>query len=242
MARLSIGRCGRSGMGGVGVLLTLGLLAACGHHQEGGKPALQGAPAASASTHSAVKQPFALLTAGPQSAGSNTAIALHFSAALASAQTFDQQIAVTGPNGEVVNGSWSLQDDGKTLNFPFVSPNRHYAVLLHAGLLAADGRTLGHEIKRDVYSGNLQAAVGFASMGSVLPARGSRGLPLVSVNVHDADIEFFRVHDDALSDLFCAYPTNKHRDDYELDHQINAWNRCEHGDRMRRPITDITAR
>jgi alpha-2-macroglobulin len=239
MARLSIGRCVRNGMGGIGVLLMVGLLAACGHHQEGGKPALQGVPAAGTSGHSAKAQPFALLTAGPQSTGSGTGITLQFSAALASAQSFDQQIAVTGPNGEVVNGSWSLQGDGKTLSFPFVSPNRHYAVLLHAGLLAADGRTLGREIKRDVYSGNLQAAVGFASMGSVLPARGSRGLPLVSVNVHDADIEFFRVHDDALSDLFCAYPTNKHRDNYELDHEVTAWNLCEHGGREKRPITDM---
>lgn len=239
MARLSIGRCACSGRGKIGVLLMIGLLAACGHHQEGGKPALQGTPAASTSSHSAQTQPFALLTASPQSTGSATAIALHFSAALASAQSFDQQIAVTGPNGEVVNGSWALQDDGKTVSFPFVSPNQHYAVVLHAGLLAADGRTLGREIKRDVYSGNLQAAVGFASMGSVLPARGSRGLPLVSVNVHDAGIEFFRVHDGALSDLFCAYPANKHRNDYELDHQISPWDRCEHGDRVRRPITDM---
>ncbi|GLQ46931.1 hypothetical protein GCM10007862_19820 [Dyella lipolytica] len=238
MKRLSIGRRLHGGLVGLLFLVSLGLLSAC-HHHEAGSPALQGAPAGSSSTHAAATQPFSLLSASSQTTDSRTAIALHFSAVLASAQSFDQLIAVTGPNGEVVSGSWGLQDDGKTLNFPFVNPDQHYAVVLHAGLLAADGRTLGHEVKRDVYSGNLQAAVGFASMGSVLPARGSRGLPLVSVNVHDADIEFFRVHDDALSDLFCAYPDNKHRDNYELDHQPNDWSRCEHGDRAKRAITDM---
>lgn len=81
--------------------------------------------------------------------------------------------------------------------------------------------------------------MGFASTGSVLPARGSRGLPLVSVNVHDADVEFFRVHDDALSDLFCAYPGNKHRDNYDLDHEVSTYNQCNDGTQQRRPITSI---
>lgn len=238
MTRTTIGRRLHGGLMGLCMVSLLGWLAACGH-QEGGKPALQGVPAASRSTHGPANQPFALLSASSQMTDSRTAIALHFSAKLASAQPFDQQIAVTGPNGEVVSGSWDLADDGQTLSFPFVSPNRHYAVVLHPGLLAADGSTLGHEVKRDVYSGNLTAAVGFASMGSVLPARGARGLPLVSVNVDDADIEFFRVHDDALSDLFCAYPNNKHRNDYELQHEPSTWDRCQHGDRAKRAITDM---
>lgn len=247
MSHPSICRRYRGGLAVFGFTAMVSLLSAC-HHHEGNTPTLQGAPATSSSASAATKQPFALLTAEPQTSGSQASIALHFSAALASAQSFDQQIAVTGPNGEVVNGSWDLQDDGKTLNFPYVSPNQHYAVVLHTGLLAADGRTLGHEVKRDVYSGDLQAAVGFASTGSVLPARGSRGLPVVSVNVHDADIEFFRVHDDALSSLFCAYPNNKHRDTYELQHEVSPYDLCnrkgddsdnQSGGQQRRPITDM---
>jgi uncharacterized protein YfaS (alpha-2-macroglobulin family) len=238
MTRLSFGRLLRGGFIVFGMLGMIGLLGGC-HHDQGNKPALQGEPAASSSAHGSAKQPFDLLSASSQMSDSRTALTLHFSTALASAQPLDQQIAVTGPNGEVVNGSWSVQDtDNKTLNFPFVSPNQHYSVVLHAGLIASDGRTLGRDIKRDVYSGNLQSAIGFASTGSVLPARGSRGLPLVSVNVQDAAIEFFRVHDDALSDLFCAYPNNKHRNNYELQHEPYSWDRCEH-DRAKLAITDM---
>lgn len=212
------------------------LLAACSPPQSG-NPTPQGEPTAKPAV--ATAKEFALVSASSEAQESRTALVLHFSVPLAAAQAFDQQIQVTGPKGEIVSGSWSVKSDITTLSFPFVSANEHYAVLLHSGLLAADGRTLGREVKRDVYSGNLPAAVGFASHGSVLPARRTRGLPLVSVNVADADVEFFRVRDDALSDLFCAYPGNKHRDNYELDHEINRWDTCEHGDRTRRPITDM---
>ncbi|WP_350016425.1 alpha-2-macroglobulin [Rhodanobacter sp. IGA1.0] len=225
--------------------LAIGLaLGACHRGGDDGKPALQGKPAASASTapaKDAGTAGFALVSASSTPRDSRTALILRFNAALASAQAFDSLIAVTGPNGEVVSGSWSLDDDGKTLSFPFVQANTRYVVQLKSGVLAADGRTLGHEVKHEVYSGNLPAAVGFASHGSVLPARGTRGLPLVSMNVHDADVEFFRVHEDALSDLFCAYPRNGHRESYELDHEVRYYNQCGEGDDRRAsvPITDI---
>ena len=223
--------------GGFVVFVCLALLAGCGK-QSSQTPKLQGAPAAGSSSGKLHKTAFGLTSAGSEVRDNQTALVLRFNAPLAAAQSFDNQIAVTGPKGEAVSGSWSLDDDNKTLRFPFVQPNQHYAVTLHARLLAADGRTLGHDVKSDVYSGSVPPAIGFASHGSVLPARGTRGLPLVSVNVHDADIEFFKVHDDALSDLYCAYPQNKHRDSYELDHEDNTWDTCEKG-RIKRPITEM---
>ena len=230
-------RGGRFVTGRIAALLLVCTLAACGHHG-GEAPALQGAQPGKAGSVAST-QTFSLVAGKSNADDPSSAISLHFSTPLATAQAFDQQIAVTGPNGEVVAGSWSLQDDGKTLRFPFISANTHYAVLIRAGLLAADGSTLGEDIKRDIYSGGLKPAVGFASTGSVLPARGSRGLPLVSVNVHDVDVEFFRVHDDALSDLFCAYPSNKHRDSYDLDHELSPYTLCNKETQQRRPITTM---
>lgn len=214
------------------------LLAGCSRSHDAEKPKLQGS---SASAPASASTAFTLISASAQSRDTRSALTLAFSAKLASAQDFDKRIVVTGPGGETISGSWSLQADGTTLSFPFVQADTQYAVELQSGLLAADGRTLGRALKRDVYSGNLPAAVGFASHGSVLPARGTRGLPVVSVNVHDAEVEFFKVHDDALSDLFCAYPRNGHRDDYELDHDVNYYNRCGKGDeaRSKLPLTQI---
>ncbi|OOG61951.1 hypothetical protein B0E46_14215 [Rhodanobacter sp. B04] len=242
MSRSSIECFSRSAMLRVFVVCGLCMsIAACHRGQEQGKPALQGVPASSASVHQPTKADFTLVSAGSESRDSRIALTLRFNAMLVAAQSFDQQLAVTGPNGEVVAGSWSLQDDGKTLSFPFVQANQHYAVQLHAGLLAADGRSFGHELKRDVYSGSMPPAVGFASRGNVLPAHGTRGLPLVSVNVHDADVEFFRVHDDALSDFFCAYPLNGQRGNYELDHEESPYDLCDRKNdaRIKRPLTEL---
>ncbi|MBS0432968.1 MAG: alpha-2-macroglobulin family protein, partial [Proteobacteria bacterium] len=227
----------RAWRGGLVALACALLLAACGK-PESAPPKLQGPPATASSTGKPHKAAFGLASAGSDTRDQRTELVLRFNAPLAAAQAFDSQIAVAGPNGETVSGSWSLDDDNETLRFPFVQPDRHYAVTLRAKLLAADGHTLGRDEKRDVYSGSVPPAIGFASHGSVLPARGTRGLPLVSVNVHDADIEFFKVHDDALSDLYCAYPQNKHRDNYELDHEDNVWDTCEN-DRVKRPITEM---
>src|SRR5690348_17597360 len=134
--------------GGFAVLVCLMLLAGCGK-QQATTPALQGVPAASASSGKAHgNSAFGLTSAGAQVRDQQTALVLRFNAPLAAAQMFDSQIAVTGPNGEAVSGSWSLDDDNKTLRFPFVRPDQHYAVLLRAKLLAADGRTLGHDEDR----------------------------------------------------------------------------------------------
>lgn len=235
-----ISNSGRAlGVAGWMLCLALTSLAGCGRH-EGDKPALQGHPVPAASVAQTAKgSVFTLLSEGSRAQDSRTELVLTFSTPLASAQSFDSLLSLSGPNGETISGSWSLGSDGKTLVFPFVQANQHYAVQVRAGLMAADGRSLGADLKRDVYSGSVPAAVGFASVGSVLPARGSRGLPLVSVNVHDADIEFFRVHDDAISDVFCAFPANKHRGEYELQHQISPWDSCNNGKRKRRPITDM---
>ncbi|MCP2937663.1 hypothetical protein NK983_33700, partial [Salmonella enterica subsp. enterica serovar Typhimurium] len=80
-----------------------------------------------------------------------------------------------------------------------------YVVVLRAGLTAADGARLGRELRRAVYTGPLEPAVGFASQGSVLPARESRGLPVVSINVPEVDVEFLRVHEKSLPKFFADY-------------------------------------
>ena len=63
----------------------------------------------------------------------------------------------------------------------------------------ADGRnTLEAQVltpEGEVFSGELKPVAGFASQGSVLPAKDSRGLPVVSVNVPEVDVEFLRVRE-----------------------------------------------
>jgi len=222
------------GVIGFGLLAAMGMVAGCGHG-EGDKPALQGAVQA----EKAGKTAFGLATAGSRVRESRSELVLTFNAPLVEAQPFDQRLVVAGPEGENVSGGWTLDPDKKTLSFPFVKPNTRYAVTIKADITAADGHTLAADRKEDIFSGDLPAAVGFASKGSVLPARGTRGLPLVSMNVDDASIEFFRIDDARLSSLFCSYPGGKRRSDYELDHDEYSYDTCNNGARAKVALTEL---
>lgn len=161
------------------------------------------------------------------------ALTLTFSQRLAGTQDFDRLLTVKDAKGALINGAWTLGDQGLVLRFPSVQANVHYHVQVDRTLTAAGGNTLQHRIDKDVYSGPLEPSVGFASRGSVLPARQARGLPVVSVNVDQVDVEFMRVHDDALSDFFAAYTHNGQRTGWDLDPRYG-W-----GNRKGRPLTEI---
>lgn len=230
MAKVSSGARVRGCFVGLLLLAVMGMLGGCGEKEA---PAATAPPVSPASSD-ALK----LLSARADAQQNRLSIVLQFNQPLASVQTFDQLLAVTGVDGEVVAGSWSLSNDGKTLMFPNVQPGWSYNVTVKAELQAASGKALGEVQKRKVNQGNLPKVLGFASSGSVLPARGSRGLPLVSTNVEDADIEFFRVRENALSSLFCSYRSNKQRSSYELSQPSNHWNVCDHG-RAQLPLTEM---
>src|SRR5690606_11015411 len=85
----------------------------------------------------------------------------------------------------------------------------------------ADGSRLPAALEEKVYTGELDPVVGFASQGSVLPAKESRGLPVVSVNVSEVDVEFLRVREGSLPKFFAEYQRGGRRGSWELD---NRWN------------------
>ena len=196
--------------------LSLGLLllVLAGCQREGGQvPELQGGAPVDART---VAEGFALESAGHGRHDGQTAIELRFTRPLAAGQDFDALIVVSGPDQAVVKGSWVLDDSAKRLHFPYVEASRKYRVRLAAGLAAADGSTLGAEQVRELDTAPVEPAVGFASQGSVLPARDTRGLPVVSVNVPEVDVEFLRVRDEEVANFFVSYQRGGRRGGWEL--------------------------
>ncbi|MCR6662197.1 MAG: alpha-2-macroglobulin family protein [Luteimonas sp.] len=161
---------------------------------------------------------FGLVRAWPDQTDGSLAIALEFSLPLVGTQDFDKLIRFAEPVAET--SSWSLSRDGKTLRFPFVQPARDYTLRISGELTAADGTKLGEEIERKVFTGELDPVVGFASQGSVLPVRESRGLPVVSINVPEVDVEFLRVQEKSLSRFFAEYQRGGRRGTWELE---NDW-------------------
>jgi uncharacterized protein YfaS (alpha-2-macroglobulin family) len=200
-------------------------LAGCGK-SEAPAPAATSAAAKDAATAPAQKPAgFALEDIKSEMHEGQLAIALTFTQNLAGAQTFDALLKVTGAKGENVTGSWALDENGKTLRFPYVEADKNYKVTVDATLAAADGKTLPAGIEKEIYTGPLQPAVGFASQGSVLPARGTRGLPVVAVNVREVDVEFLRVRDKELSNFFAAYRRSGKRSAWDLDDERGYWGR-----------------
>ncbi len=180
-----------------------------------------------------IAQGFALVSAYPQQNSGGVTLVLEFSRALVGTQSFDTLIAVSGDKGESVAGSWALDEDGKTLRFPYVQAAKSYTVHIKGALTAVDGKILGSEVSKDVFTGPMLPAAAFASQGSVLPARQTRGLPVVSVNVKEVDVEFMRVHDKSVASFYAAYQKNGKRSTYDLDPRGEWYNRGG------QPIVDI---
>jgi len=192
------------------------LVVGCKRNDTGQLPAVSGE---AIKTEKVQVDGFGLVRAYPDQARDSLAIALEFSRPLVGTQDFDALITVDGAASD--KSSWSLDKDGMILRFPFVEANKHYTVHIPAGLVAADGSRLGKDIEQKVFTGQLDPVVGFASQGSILPARESRGLPVVSVNVDEVDVEFLHVDEKSLPRFFSEYQRGGRRGSWELDSEYN---------------------
>lgn len=168
---------------------------------------------------SAVEAPktFSSFTVSGREIDSTSALVLKFSKALDPTQTYDTLIAVVDKDGKPVAGAWALSDEQTELRFPYVAANQNYTVKVQPGLLAQDGEKIALARELKAYSGNLAAVAGFASQGSVLAAELSDGLPIMTVNVAEVDVEFLRVKPEQLSRFFASYADQNRRGYWELD-------------------------
>lgn len=204
----------RAARGVAVAMLSLALLwlPACKRGEQGQLPAVTGE--AVQAKREEVKG-FALVRAYPDQDNDSLAIALEFSRPLVGTQDFDKLITFAEPVGD--KSSWSLDKDGKVLRFPYVEANKTYTIRISGDLTAADGNKLGKQVEEKVFTGELDPAVGFASQGSVLPAKESRGLPVVSVNVDEVDVEFLRLDEKSLPQFFSQYQRGGRRDGWDLE-------------------------
>ena len=194
------------------VLLALpASLPACKRSEQGQLPAVSGE--AIKATREEIKG-FGLARAYPDQSKDSLALALEFTRPLVGTQDFDN--LVTSRQGRRRKGSWALDDDGKTLRFPFVQADASYTVRIKGELAAVDGTILGTRYRGEGLHRPMQPAVGFASQGSVLPARETRGLPVVSVNVKEVDVEFLRVRDKDRSEVLRRVPAGGRKGSWEL--------------------------
>jgi len=240
-------RCARpNGVGGalrwwaaMAVLVVAFLGAGCKADRDGQLPEVSGEKIAA---QRAKPVGFGLVSAYADQLGDEHALALEFSRPLVGTQDFDKLIAVTDKDGAAVQGSWVLSDrgdeEGKVLRFPHVESDRDYTVTIAADLTAADGHKLPGELRKSIHTGQLDPVVGFASQGSVLPARESRGLPVVSVNVPEVDVEFLRVKDDLLPRFFAEFQRGGRRGAWDLERDYS-WDDDAGAEHKRTPLSRL---
>ncbi len=95
--------------------------------------------------------------------------------------------------GTAVNTSWVLGDNPRIAYLPNTIPLHRYRITLKGDLSGSSGETLGQDLSCEVTAEEMPPAFYFASKGTVLPAKQNGGLPIVTINVPEVDVQFLRV-------------------------------------------------
>ncbi|MES2322639.1 MAG: alpha-2-macroglobulin [Pseudomonadota bacterium] len=172
----------------------------------------------------AVNTPFAVGSCVSRIHDDKPALALMFSTSVDGDQALDKLIEVRdlGPHqdgaappgpeatGSVVSGGWVVADNPHVLLFPFVKAGNTYRIKVGQALSAVSGRKLAQAHACDVRSEAMSESYFFASKGTVLPAGLNGGLPVVTVNIPEVDVEFLRVAPEKFPE-FVNFVTGKRR-------------------------------
>lgn len=118
---------------------------------------------------------------------------------------------------KILKSAWVLSNDGRTLYFPHIEPETEYSVTVLASLADKDGQTLGQRSSQLVTTRKIAPVVSFASKGLILPAGMTDGLPVVTVNVPEVNVEFFRLNEKSLTHYIRWQDTTGRQEYYKLE-------------------------
>lgn len=147
-------------------------------------------------------QAFAMAECRARLFDGSPAVAVMFTQPLARSQSWGKLIKAgegeKSNDAKPVEARWVLGDNPRVLYLPYVTPDRNYHLQLSAELAAAGGGTLATAQTCSVKTEAMPQSFYFASKGVVLPANQNGGLPVVTVNTPEVDVQFLRVNDNAL--------------------------------------------
>lgn len=125
-------------------------------------------------------------------------LSVSFSVPLDPEQKFADKLHLVDTKTGKVDGAWELSDNLMELRLRHLEPQRKLVLTMDAGLLGVNKAKLAAEYISRLETSDLQATVGFASRGSLLPTRLAEGLPVIALNVDKVDVEFFRIKPESL--------------------------------------------
>ncbi|WP_369960034.1 alpha-2-macroglobulin [Pseudomonas benzenivorans] len=142
-------------------------------------------------------------------------LSVSFSVPLEPEQDFAARLHLVDSKTGKVDGAWELADSLMELRLRHLEPRRKLVLTVDAGLQGLNGAQLTEEYSSRLQTRDLQASVGFASRGSLLPTRLAEGLPVIALNVDQVNVEFFRIKDQALPRFLGKWGRSSNLDTWE---------------------------
>lgn len=189
-------------------------LAAC--DQQPDSVATTGAPAslaleqnhAAPSTERFIGQALRLVDVSEQQLEGVGTLVLSFSVPLAQ-QEFADFITVTDETtAQVLEPAWLLSADAMELHLRHLPPGHRLKLRVNEGLSALTGVRLQQAHSSVLNVRKVEPMLGFASKGSLLPIELAQGLPVMSLNVSEVDVDFFRIHDQRVAAFVSEYDSS----------------------------------
>jgi alpha-2-macroglobulin len=156
-------------------------------------------------------KPFAALECKPRLFDDRPALAVVFSQPVDGKQNLGELMRVvdlgdvketSSGEGKLLQGAWVVSDNPRVVYFPAIQPQRRFRIEVSAELRSADGAKLAQSKRCEVTSEAMPPSFYFASRGVVLPAGQNGGLPVVTVNVPEVDLQFLKVEPAAMPRFF----------------------------------------
>ena len=144
-----------------------------------------------------------------------SALSVTFSIPLDPDQPFAERLHLVDSTAGKVDGAWELTDNLSELRLRHLEPQRKLVLTIDAGLTSINGGKLAKEHVSRFETSDLQASVGFASRGSLLPTRLAEGLPVIALNVDKVNVEFFRIKPEALPRFLSRWGRASNLDTWE---------------------------
>ncbi len=136
---------------------------------------------------------FEALFAGQQTVDGENTIAVTFSDPVDGRQNLSAFLGIRTEENEPVKGAWVLTEDSQVAYFSGIEPDTAYKIRVMPGLKSETGHSLGKEYTYKIRTREADPMISFGSTGFVLASELTSGLPVNSLNIPQADIDFFRV-------------------------------------------------
>ena len=149
-----------------------------------------------------------------------SALSVSVSVPLDPEQNFAERLHLIDSKSGTVDGAWELSDNLMELHLRHLQPQRKLVLTVDPGLLGINGAELARESITRLKTRDLQASVGFASRGSLLPTRLAEGLPVIALNIEQVNVEFFRIKPESLPAFLSRWGRSSNLENWEASNLL----------------------